>query len=286
VARSVEALLELLDLEQLEVDLFRGRTADTERQRVFGGQVAAQALMAAYRTVDAARVVHSLHAYFLRPGDGSRPIVFSVDRARDGRSFSTRRVVAVQRGRPIFNMTASFHLERAGLEHQDPMPDAPDPETLVPDLLREPDEGDAWTYFRPWYEDFRALDVRHVADSPMRALSAPGEAVHAQVWLRTAEPLADDPVEQACVLTYASDLTLIWSTVASHAAFGDLLRGRIASLDHAIWFHRPFRVDDWLLYDQASPSASGARGFATGRLFDRTGRLVASVAQEGLIELP
>jgi len=286
VAKSVAALLDLLDLEQLEVDLYRGRTADTERQRVFGGQVAAQALKAAYLTVERQRAVHSLHAYFLRPGDSTRPIVFSVDRARDGRSFSTRRVVAVQRGRPIFNLTASFHLEREGLEHQDPVPSAPDPETLVPDVEREPEDGPEWGYFRPWYDEFRALDVRHVADSPMRALSAPGEAVHAQVWLRTAEPLADDPVEQACVLTYASDLTLIWSTVASHAAFGDLLRGRIASLDHAIWFHRPFRVDDWLLYDQASPSASGARGFATGRLFDRTGRLVASVAQEGLIELP
>ena len=265
MAASLEALLKLLDLEPLEVDLFRGASPETNLQRVFGGQVAGQALVAAGRTVEADRRVHSLHAYFLRPGDPTRPIIYEVDRSRDGRSFTTRRVVALQHGRQIFTMSASFQAPEDGIEHQLPMPSSTDPESLP---VIEGPEARAWS----------SIDLRfvpHTDDSPL------GQ----QVWLRAAEALPDDPLTHVCVLAYASDLTLLSSTIRPH----DISRWdrnlKMASLDHAMWFHRPFRADSWLLYDQLSPAATGGRGLASGRIFSADGALVASVVQEGLVRV-
>jgi acyl-CoA thioesterase II len=270
VADSLESLLKLLDLEVIEVDLFRGPAPDTSLQRVFGGQVAAQALVAAGRTVESPRQVHSLHAYFLRPGDPSRPIVYEVDRTRDGRSFSTRRVAALQHGRPIFTMSASFQIPEEGLEHQVPMPEVPDPETLD----RPPG---------PELERWRAIDLRFAGPDTW-TVDDPDPVPPGQwVWFRAAEPLPDDPLLHVCVLAYASDLTLLSSTLRRHGVSRRARNLQMASMDHAMWFHRPFRADEWLLYDQFSPSASGARGLASGRIFASDGRLVASVMQEGLI---
>jgi len=276
VSRSLAGLIELLDLEALEVNLFRGSSPETSMQRVFGGQVAGQALMAAGRTVESTRPVHSLHAFFLRPGDPTTPIVYAVERARDGRSFSTRRVVATQHGRPIFTMSASFQVPEPGLDHQDPMPEAPDPESLPTIEQRLKTSDVPWPQF---WQEFNSLDVRHVTRTPTA-----GTAGHNQtrVWLKTAAPLPDDPLLHVCVLAYASDLTLLYSSLAPHHLDGTPPI-QMASLDHAMWFHRPFRADAWLLYDQHSPSASGARGLATGRLFTQAGALTASVVQEGLI---
>ena len=283
VSRSLAGLIELLDLEALEVNLFRGSSPETSMQRVFGGQVAGQALMAAGRTVEETRPVHSLHAFFLRPGDPTTPIVYQVERARDGRSFSTRRVVAIQHGRAIFTMSASFQVAESGLDHQDPMPAAPDPESLptIEERLQASDVP--WPQF---WREFSSLDVRHVLRTPADTLNDPAaesEAPHrTQVWLRTVASLPDDPLLHVCVLAYASDLTLLYSSLAPHHLTGTP-SVQMASLDHAMWFHRPFRADGWLLYDQHSPSASGARGLATGRLFTQAGALTASVVQEGLI---
>ena len=285
VSRSLAGLIELLELEPLEVNLFRGSSPETSMQRVFGGQVAGQALMAAGLTVDQSRPVHSLHAYFLRPGDPTTPIVYQVERPRDGRSFSTRRVVAIQHGRPIFTMSASFQVRETGLDHQDPIPAAPDPESLPTIEARLANSEVPWPQF---WREFSSLDVRHVARAPESSPGPPGDAVdsaaqdHTQVWLRTAAPLPDNPLLHVCVLVYASDLTLLHSSLAPHNLDGTPSI-QMASLDHAMWFHRPFRADGWLLYDQHSPSASGARGFATGRLFSEVGDLVASAVQEGLI---
>jgi acyl-CoA thioesterase II len=261
---SIEALLDLLDPEVIDVDLYRGRSPATAQQRVFGGQVAAQALIAAGRTVGPERPVHSLHAYFLRPGDPSTPIVYRVDRSRDGKSFTTRRVVATQRGEQIFVMSASFQVVEGGLDHQDPMPQVPDPESLP--TIRE-----CW---RDRWAEFESIDLRHVdEDDPFRS----------RVWLRAVAPLPDDPLLHVCVLTYASDLTLLLSALKPHEIRFERLQ--LASLDHALWFHRPFRADEWLLYDQVTPSAARARGFATGHIFSFDGRLVASAVQEGLVRV-
>jgi acyl-CoA thioesterase-2 len=279
--QSTAELLSLLDLETIEENLFRGRQPDTSLQRVFGGQVASQALVAAARTVEPDRAVHSLHAYFLRPGDISVPIVYDAECTRDGRAFSTRRVVARQHGRPIFYMSASFQVPEDGLEHQDEMPHTPPPDEC-------PELGDVLAQLsgRPrsdWDREWAALDVRY-AGTPRRSRDEPREPV-TRVWLRAADSLADDPVLHAAVLTYASDLTLLSAAVVPHDTYIGDPRLQPASLDHAMWFHRPFRVDEWLLYDQVSPSASGGRGFATGRLFSADGRLVASAVQEGLLRL-
>ena len=286
VSRSVAGLIELLDLEPLEVNLFRGSSPETTMQRVFGGQVAGQALMAACRTVEQSRPVHSLHAFFLRPGDPTTPIIYQVERARDGRSFSTRRVVAIQHGQPIFTMSASFQVAEPGLDHQDPIPAAPDPDSL-PTIEERLRAGEVpWPQF---WREFSSLDVRHVARTPEGTPGTPGNTIdsaahdHTQVWLRTAAPLPDDPLLHVCVLAYASDLTLLYSSLAPHHHDEGTPPIQMASLDHAMWFHRSFRADGWLLYDQHSPSASGARGLATGRLFTRAGALTASVVQEGLI---
>ncbi|MDX6236372.1 MAG: acyl-CoA thioesterase [Kribbellaceae bacterium] len=267
---SLEDLVELLDLEMIDVDLFRGRQPDTSAQRVFGGQVLGQALAAASRTVDPERQVHSLHGYFLRPGDTGVPIVYRPEPTRDGRTFSSRRVVASQNGKPIFYMSASYQRPERGLDHADPMPD----DLVPPDkaqTLASVFEAASGRKAEDWNKEWAALDVRLAGVTGRR------------YWIRAAGKLPDDPALHACVLAYASDLTLLGASLLPHGLIIGDRRIQPASLDHALWFHREFRADEWLLYDQASPSGSGARGFATGRLFTEDGRLIASVAQEGLI---
>ena len=284
VTAALDDLLVILDLEAIELNTFRGFSPAKEGTiRVFGGQVAGQALVAAGRTVASLdgppRLVHSLHAYFLRPGDPQIPILYQVDRIRAGRSFATRRVTAIQHGEAIFSLSASFHVAEEGVNHQAPMPDAPDPETLDDwqSRLAPSIDNDGEPLERP-----KAIDMRPV-DEPIRV--RPDEAVRApryRVWFRANGKLPDDPLLHACVVAYASDLTLLDTTMLPHGLIWEG-RGSQASLDHAMWFHRPFRADDWLLYDQQSPSASGARGLATGTIFTRDGTLVVSVVQEGLI---
>jgi acyl-CoA thioesterase-2 len=284
VPQSLDGLLALLDLETIEEGLFRGRQPDTSLQRVFGGQVAGQALVAAARTVPAGRAAHSLHAYFLRPGDTAVPIVYDVEQTRDGRSFSTRRTVARQHGRSIFYLSASFQDPEEGLDHQDAAPPAPDPEDCP--SLAELYARVSGRSAAGWEREWAALEVRYAGDSrPGGELRSTERPAQSRLWLRTSGRLPDDPVLHTCVLTYASDLTLLAATLVPHGTYLGAPGLVTASLDHAMWFHRPFRVDEWLLYDQVSPSASGARGLAIGRLFDRAGRLVASVAQEGLVRV-
>ena len=284
VAPDLARLLALLDLEKIEENLFRGACPHHRIQRVFGGQVLGQALAAAARTVDPARLCHSLHAYFLRPGDSRIPILYQVERSRDGGSFTARRVVAIQHGVPIFTLAASFQVEEVGFEHQAAMPVVPPPEDLEDDrqaLLRDPVlSGD----LRDWIGRAQAFETRSVIGRGPRALSgdrAPRAAID-HVWLRARGALPDDPAIHRALLAFVSDTTLLDTALLPHgkSIFSDV---QVASLDHAMWFHRPFRADDWLLYVQDSPSASGARGFNRGAVYARDGRLVASVAQEGLI---
>jgi acyl-CoA thioesterase-2 len=283
MGRALDDLIDILELEQLEVNLFRGISPDEDRQRVFGGQVAGQALVAAGRTVDQG-LVHSLHAYFLRPGDPRIPIVYDVDRIRDGRSFTTRRVVAIQHGRAIFNLSASFQVEEEGPEHQYTMPDAPDPETLP--TIRERLEPYADRFpdaFLDYIRRDRPIDTRS-AQLPRWLDPEPGVREPEQlVWFRADGVLPDDPLLHACVVAYASDLTLLDTAVMAHARSWDDDRFMIASLDHAMWFHRPLRADHWLLYHQRSPSAHGARGLAEGYIYREDGALAVTVIQEGLI---
>jgi acyl-CoA thioesterase-2 len=278
---ALDGLVALLDLEELEVNIFRGRSPQEQRQRVFGGQVAGQALVAAGRTVETG-IVHSLHAYFLRPGDPSTPILYQVDRIRDGRTFTTRRVVAIQHGRAIFHLSASFQPPEHGPEHQLPMPEAPDPESLptfgewvAPMLDHAPEE------VRRWLTRDRPIDVRPV--EPVHPFKPTPRPPRQLVWIRTNGRLPDSLLLHQCVVAYASDLTLMDTATLPHAIAWNDPSYMMASLDHAMWFHRPFRADEWLLYTQESPAAAGARGLVTGRLFTRTGTLVVSVAQEGLI---
>jgi acyl-CoA thioesterase-2 len=281
MSSAVHDLLSILDLEPLEHNLFRGRSPQVGWQRVFGGQVIGQALVAACRTVEE-RGPHSLHAYFLLAGDPKVPIIYEVDRLRDGKSFATRRVKAIQHGRAIFAMSASFQVEEPGFDHQVPMPDVPDPESLpteaqmkagVLPLMPDP--------VRAYYERERPIELRPV-DFERYTSREPREP-RFSVWIRSTAPLPDDPAVHQCVLAYASDLTLLDSSLVAHGRTVFERSIQAASLDHALWFHRPFRADDWLLYTQDSPSASGARGFSRGLIFARDGTLVASVAQEGLI---
>lgn len=276
---ALEDLLVILDLEAIEVNIFRGVSPAENRQRVFGGQVAGQALVAATRTVERGGV-HSLHAYYLRPGDPDAPILYTVDRIRDGKSFTTRRVVAIQHGEAIFNLQASFHAEEPGLEYRVTMPDVPDPETL-------PDFHTRLAPYKEvlgdWYDRPRAIDTRYV-DEPPEVRRGPQAPVQ-RVWLRADGKLPDDPLLHACVLTYASDMTLLDTTLLPHGITWNDNRVQMASLDHAMWFHRPFRADEWLLYDQSAPSTAGARALAMGSIFSRDGVLVASVVQEGLIRV-
>ena len=280
---SLDELIETLDLEEIEVNVFRGRSPHEERIRVFGGQVAGQALVAAGRTV-ADRVVHSLHAYFLRPGDPKIPILYQVDRIRDGKSFTTRRVVAIQHGEAIFHLSASFQTTERGLEHQIPMPAAPPPESLptlkertAEMLSRAPEE------MKRWLMRERPIDVRPV--NPGDHLRPEKAEPRQLVWLRADGRLPDPLLLHQCVVAYASDLTLLDTATLPHAISWFDPRFQMASLDHAMWFHRPFRADEWLLYVQESPSASGARGFAMGHIFRLDGTLAVSVVQEGLIRL-
>lgn len=281
---AVESLLETLDLEQLEHNLFRGRSPQVGWQRVFGGQVIGQSLVAATRTVEGGRAAHSLHAYFMREGDPAVPIIYEVDRIRDGKSFSTRRVVAVQHGAAIFSMNASFQIEEVGLDHQIEMPKVPQPEQLPSEAelqaayLHVAPASVKRYWERPRPIEIRPLDLRHFFS---REKLPPQQAV----WVRATGKLPDDPVVHRAVLAYASDMTLLDTALFAHGRMifdPDL---QAASLDHAMWFHRPFRADEWLLYAEDSPSASGARGFTRGSLFSRDGKLVASVAQEGLIRV-
>ncbi len=280
---TLDQLVSILDLEELDVNLFRGRTPKEDRIRVFGGQVAGQALVAAGRTVEQGNV-HSLHAYFLRPGDPSIPILYQVDRIRDGRSFTTRRVVAIQHGHAIFNLSASFQRDESGLEHQIPMPDAPDPESL-PNFKQRTQRlvEAAPPELRRWLLRERPIDVRVV--NPVDHLHPEKRAPRQLVWIRADGKLPDDApaLLHQCVVAYASDMTLMDTATLPHAITWWDNRFQMASLDHAMWFHRPFRADEWLLYAQESPNASGGRGFTTGSLFRRDGTLVISVAQEGLI---
>ena len=276
---AVDELLGLLDLEDIEVNLFRGRSPDIEMQRVFGGQVAGQALVAAARTVDPDRQVHSLHAYFLRPGDPKVPILYEVSRIRDGRSFTTRLVVAIQHGRPIFNLSASFHVAEEGFVHQFEAPtDVPPPEEFDDFAKRWGPYADE---LGDWFHRPRPIDTRYIDWNPSdRAEELPPQH---RVWVRANGSLPDDPVIHACVLTYLSDMTLLDTTLLPHPGTFMKPEVQMASLDHAMWFHRPFRADDWLLYDQDTPSASGGRGIARGFFFTPSGDLAVSVVQEGLI---
>ena len=277
--QALDGLVRLLDLEQLEVNLFRGVSPPHSLPRVFGGQVAAQALVAAGRTVPAERELHSLHAYFMRPGDPQNPIIYETERVRDGRSFTTRRVLAIQHGEAIFALSASFQIEQQGLEHSVPGPvGVPAPDTL-PDLAALTASGAAgWLGQGP-----RPLDIRFVTEptwSESRT-AATDEPLH--VWMRADGTLPDDRLLHVCMLTYASDLTLLGSVLARHDRPSQPVQ--MASLDHAMWFHRPFRADEWLLYTCFSPTATGSRGLATGRFTRSDGALVATTVQEGLVRL-
>lgn len=279
---ALDDLVTLLDLEPIEVNIFRGVSPQENRQRVFGGQVAGQSLVAAARTVDdPTRQVHSLHSYFLRPGDPNAPILYQVDRLRDGRSFTTRGVVAIQHGEVIFNLQASFHAFEPGLEHQIPMPlNVPDPESL-PDFRER--MAPHKHLIGDWYDAPRPIDLRYVSGDPFSrsGTASPGQ----QVWLRADGKLSDDPVLHACIATYASDMTLLDTTLLPHGLGWNDEGVQMASLDHAMWFHRPFRADDWLLYDQSSISTSNSRGLAGGSIFTSDGQLAVTVVQEGLTRL-
>ncbi len=284
MSKALDAVVELLDLEQIELDIFRGRSPENERrQRVFGGQVAGQALVAAGRTVPDDRPVHSMHAYFIRPGDPTVPLIYLVDRVRDGRSFTTRRVSAVQHGKTIFTLSASFHHPEPGVLHQRTMPDVPAPQD-VPSTAERMEElfGEEGREYR----GRNPIDIRHLGPLSFEAARDPSLRVaRSMAWIRADGELPDDPLLHVCIMTYASDMTLLDSVLlANGLTWAD---GKIAgaSLDHAMWFHRPFRADRWLLYSQESPVAAGGRGLARGELFTQDGELVVSVMQEGLIRL-
>ncbi|HZD90300.1 MAG TPA: acyl-CoA thioesterase II [Pseudolabrys sp.] len=279
---AVQELLKLLDLEPLDVNLFRGRSPQVGWQRVFGGQVIGQALVAAVRTVEASRPPHSMHAYFILPGDPKVPIIYDVDPIRDGKSFTTRRVTARQHGHAIFSMLVSFHTDEPGLDHQVAMPDVPPPEQL-------PDEAEMRKTLLPampdavrrYYERERPIELRPVQFDRYAGRKYPEGDFH--VWIRATGRLPDTPAIHQCVLAYASDMTLLDASLMRHGRSLFEKEFMAASLDHALWLHRPFRADDWLLYAQESPNLHGSRGFARGLIFTRDGTLVASVAQEGLV---
>lgn len=279
----LDELVSLLALERIEQNLFRGQSQDLGWGTVFGGQVLGQALSAAVQTVPPERHVHSLQAYFLRPGNVTRPIVYDVDRIRDGSSFTTRRVVAIQDGHAIFNLAASFQKEEPGFEHQDAMPDAPPPESLRTEQELAASLGDKLpALLRERATAERPFEMRPVDPGPNPTTPAP-RPPHRMVWLRTVGPLPDDPALHRYLLAYASDHAFITTSLLPHGVSYLTPGMQIASLDHVMWFHQPFRVDEWLLHVIDSPAAHGARGLVRGRVFTRDGRLVASTAQEGLI---
>ena len=272
------AIEEILDLEQLEINIFRGAIVSAtsgNQNRTFGGHVAGQSLVSAVRTVDPRYLVHSLHGYFLRPGNPKAPTVFLVERVRDGGSFCTRRVSAVQHGETIFGMSASFQTDQQGINHQDAMPDAPAPEDVPSVTTMKAFDEEGFRQFEEW-------DVRRVPAESLKL--TPGKAAQQQVWFRHRDPLPDDPVLHICALAYMSDLTLLGSAQVPHPGEHEHLQ--ITSLDHALWFMRPFRADEWLLYDQSSPSACGGRALTQGKIYTRHGAMVAAVMQEGLTRYP
>ncbi len=276
-------LLDILDLEQLEHNLFRGRSPQTIWQRVFGGQVIGQALVAAQRTVEPARIVHSLHCYFMRPGDPAVPIIYEVDRIRDGKSFTTRRVVAIQHGHAIFTLAASFQVEEQGMEHQMPMPlGVPQPEILKTqrELLAET-TADVPEAIRRFWAHERPLEIKPVQTE--HYLTRDKLEPRQYVWMRLTGTVPQDLPLQSAILAYLSDMTLLDTANFAHGRTGFDADLQMASLDHAMWFHRPVALDDWLLYAQDSPNMIGSRGLSRGFLYARDGRLIASVAQEGLI---
>ena len=284
VGSALDDLLRLLDLEPLEVNLFRGQSRDLGGKAVFGGQVIGQALVAGTRTVEG-RWPHSLHAYFLRPGDMARPIVYEVDRVRDGKSFSARRVQAIQGGEVLLSMICSFQVPEPGFEHQAPMPEVPAPESLrsQPELVKE------WLAavpqvpprIREAFERRTAVEFRPV--EPRNPLVPQVDPPRQSYWVRANGKLPDAPLLHACVLAYASDFSLLSTALRPHGVSWLTPGLAVASIDHALWFHRPFRIDDWLLYAMDSPTAQGGRGLSRGQFFDRAGRLVVSVAQENLM---
>lgn len=281
---AIYNLLQILDLEPLEHNLFRGRSPQVGWQRVFGGQVIGQALVAASRTVTADRPVHSLHGYFMRPGDPSVPIIYEVDRIRDGGSFTTRRVVAIQHGEAIFSMSASFHTREEGLEHQIDMPDVPMPETLPSEQeLKEKFLSFAPENVKRYWERERPIEMRPV--DMTHYFSKKSLPPQQYVWVRASGQLPDDERIHQCVLAYASDMTLLDTSLFPHGTSVFSPKIQAASLDHSMWFHRPFRADEWLLYATDSTSSSGSRGMNRGLLYTKDGRLIASTAQEGLIRL-
>lgn len=281
---TVADLLGMLDLEPLEQDIYRGRNRDIGTGRVFGGQVLAQSLVAAHRTVPEGRFAHSLHGYFILPGDVSAPIVYFVDRLRDGTSFTTRRVTAIQHGRAIYNMSASFQVVEEGPEHQADMPEAPPPEEVRSELelVRErahviPEQ------LRPVLTQDRPIDFRPIA--PVDPFAPEKRPPRRMLWLRANGVMSDDRLAHQAVLAYASDYGLLATALLPHGLSIYTANVQVATLDHALWLHRPFRADDWLLYVMDSPAAAGARGFSRGSIYSRAGELVASVAQEGLTRL-
>lgn len=279
---AMQQLIATLDLEAIEVNLFRGVSPQVGWQRVFGGQVIGQAVMAAQRTVDETRHLHSLHAYFMRPGDPSVPILYQVERLRDGTSFNTRRVLAIQHGHAIFGMSASFQIEEPGFDHQIPMPDVPAPEMLLGESeIKERYLVNAPAPIRKYWERERPIEIRPI--SLAHYFSNTKLEPRQDVWVRATGPVPGDRHYQTAILAYLSDMTLLDGALFAHGTsiFDQSLQ--VASIDHAMWFHRPCALEDWLLYAQDSPSASGARGMARGSLFTRSGVLIASVAQEGLI---
>ena len=280
---ALSNLLDILDLETLELNLFRGRSPQVGWQRVYGGQVIGQAFVAATRTVAQDRTAHSLHAYFLRPGDPAVPIIYEVDRIRDGKSFVTRRVIALQHGEAIFSMSVSFHKAEESFDHQAPLPDnIPAPEDV-------PSEQELMDRFldklpanmRSYWERERPIEMRAVEFSRYFSRESAEPVQH--VWIRANGELPDDTALHQCLLAYASDFTLLDTALIAHGKFLYDRDIQLASLDHALWFHRPFRADDWLLYSQDSPSAHGARGFCRGTVHAQDGTLIASVVQEGLL---
>lgn len=278
---GVDDLLEILNLEALEHNLFRGKSPNVGWQRVFGGQVIGQALVAASRTVED-RSVHSLHCYFMRPGDPNTPIIYDVDKIRDGRSFTTRRVVAIQHGKPIFSLSASFQIAEDGYDHQIDMPDIPQPE----DLPNEAELKEKYLAFAPqnvkdYWSRPRPIEVRPVSLEHYVSNKKLEPTQH--IWIRTTSPVPEDQLRSSAVLAYFSDMTLLDTSLYAHGTSIFDQQLQVASLDHAMWFHRKADFSDWILYTQDSPSASGARGFTRGSLYTRSGTLIASVAQEGLI---
>ncbi len=282
--QSLQKVIEILELEEIEQNHYRAVSPNEGWQRVYGGQVIGQALVAASRTVDEHRHAHSLHGYFLRAGDTEIPILYKVERIRDGRSFTTRQVVAIQRGLPIFTMSISFQVAEEGLAHQFPMPDLPGPETLRDENELQAEQAEDWPKeYQDSFSMTSAIQIRPV--EPLDLMHPQATPPIQNCWMKTRESLPDDPRLHQCVLAYLSDWSLLDTAMRPHAVSFLQDNVQVASLDHAMWFHGPFRADEWLLYAQDSPAAGNARGFNRGLIYNQAGELVASTTQEGLMRL-